>query len=177
MSSVSVGERISELRKAQNMSQGQLAQAMDVSRQAVSKWENDLASPDSLKMIRLADLLDTDIEYLTTGRRNYGRRPPVVLHSVETVEKVVEKPVVQVVEKVVERVIEKPIEKRFTLRNRLSKKFSGPDISRIRLSFLQLALSAFFWGFWSDFFFEETDFACKTNSEACCPPLSPFSAD
>lgn len=106
---MSVGERISELRKGQNMSQGQLAQAMEVSRQAVSKWENDLASPDSLKMIKLADLLDTDIEYLTTGRQNCGRRPPVVLHSIETVEKVVEKPVVQVVEKVVEKTVEKPV--------------------------------------------------------------------
>ena len=74
---MSIGERITELRKMQNLSQGQLAQAMDVSRQAVSKWENDQTSPDSLKMIRLAEVLDTDIEYLTTGRRNYGRRPPV----------------------------------------------------------------------------------------------------
>ena len=96
---MSIGERITELRKMQNLSQGQLAQAMDVSRQAVSKWENDQTSPDSLKMIRLAEVLDTDIEYLATGRRSYGRRPPVVLKTVETVEKVVEKPVVQVVEK------------------------------------------------------------------------------
>ena len=33
---MSIGERITELRKMQNLSQGQLAQAMDVSRQAVS---------------------------------------------------------------------------------------------------------------------------------------------
>lgn len=107
---MSIGERITELRKMQNLSQGQLAQAMDVSRQAVSKWENDQTSPDSLKMIRLAEVLDTDIEYLTTGRRSYGRRPPVVLKTVETVdEKVVEKPVVQVVEKVVEKPVEKTV--------------------------------------------------------------------
>lgn len=106
---MSIGERIIELRKEQNLSQGQLAKAMDVSRQAVSKWENDLSSPDSLKMIHLAEVLDTDIEYLTTGRRSYGRRPPVVLKTVETVEKVVEKPVVQVVEKVVEKPIEKTV--------------------------------------------------------------------
>ena len=106
---MSIGERITELRKEQNLSQGQLAKAMDVSRQAVSKWENDLSSPDSLKMIRLTEVLDTDIEYLTTGRRSYGRRPPVVLKTVETVEKVVEKPVVQVVEKIVEKPIEKTV--------------------------------------------------------------------
>ena len=105
---MSIGERITELRKMQNLSQGQLAQAMDVSRQAVSKWENDQTSPDSLKMIRLAEVLDTDIEYLTTGRRNYGRRPPVVLKTVETVEKVVEKPV----EKTVVQYVEKPVIKK-----------------------------------------------------------------
>ena len=105
---MSVGERISELRKAQNISQIQLANMLSVSRQAVSKWENDLSVPDSTKMIRLADVLDTDIEYLSTGRRNFARRPPVVLKTVETVEKVVEKPVIQVVEKVVE--VEKFVE-------------------------------------------------------------------
>ena len=104
---MSLGERILELRKAANMSQADLARAMDVSRQAVSKWENDLSVPDSSKLIRLAEILDTDIEYLSTGRRNFARRPPVVLTTVETVEKVVEKPVIQVVEKVVE--VEKPV--------------------------------------------------------------------
>ena len=104
---MSVGERITELRKAQNISQAQLADQLAVSRQAVSKWENDLSVPDASKMIALADALDTDIEYLSTGRRNFARRPPVVLTTVETVEKVVEKPVIQVVEKIVE--VEKPV--------------------------------------------------------------------
>lgn len=104
---MSVGERISELRKQQNLSQGQLAKSMDVSRQAVSKWENGTSLPDSINLIRLAEILDTDIEYLSTGRRNFARRPPVVLKTTETVEKIVEKPVIQVVEKIVE--IEKPV--------------------------------------------------------------------
>ena len=82
---------------------------MNVSRQAVSKWESDQSSPDASNLIRLAEVLDTDIEYLTTGRRTFGRRPPVVIKTTETVEKVVEKPVIQVVEKVVEKVIEKPV--------------------------------------------------------------------
>ncbi len=109
---MSIGERISELRKMQNLSQGQLASSLGVSRQAVSKWENDQSAPDSIKMIQLAEVLDTDMEYLTTGRRNYSRRPPVVLTSVETVEveRIVEKPVIQTVEKVVEKIVEKPVE-------------------------------------------------------------------
>ena len=106
---MSLGDRIIELRTACGLSQNQLAKAMEVSRQAVSKWETGQSVPDSTKMIHLAEVLDTDIEYLTTGRRNYGRRPPVVINTVETVEKVIEKPVVQVVETVVEKIIEKPV--------------------------------------------------------------------
>lgn len=116
---MSIGERISTLRKEANLSQGQLASMLDVSRQAVSKWENDLSAPDSLKMIRLADVLNTETEYLATGRLT-PKPEPVVVKTVEIqeriVEKVVEKPVVQVVEKpipkIVERVIEKPVLKR-----------------------------------------------------------------
>lgn len=105
---MSVGERIIALRKEKGMSQGDLASALDISRQAVSKWENDLSTPDPLKLIKLANILDTDIEYLSTGRqKTHAIRPPIVLETVKTVEKTVEKPVVQVVEKIVE--IEKPM--------------------------------------------------------------------
>ena len=109
---MSIGQRITELRKEKNISQNQLARALSVSRQAVSKWENDLSSPDSLKMIKLAEVLDTDVEYLSTGRQVVPHRPPVVITSVETVEveKIIEKPVVQVVEKIVERKVEVPVE-------------------------------------------------------------------
>ena len=106
---MSFGERIIELRGICGLSQNQLAKAMDVSRQAVSKWETGQSIPDPIKMIRLAEVLETDIEYLSTGRRNYSRRPPIVINTVETVEKVVEKPVVQVVETVIEKIVEKPV--------------------------------------------------------------------
>lgn len=106
---MSLGDRIAELRTLAGMSQLELSRQMEVSRQAVSKWESDQSSPDASNLIRLAEVLDTDIEYLTTGRRTFGRRPPVVIKTTETVEKVVEKPVVQVVEKVVEKIVEKPV--------------------------------------------------------------------
>ena len=92
---MSVGERIIELRKKQNMSQVKLAEAVGVSRQAVSKWETGQSLPDSAKLILLAQILATDIEYLSTGRVNDAIRPPVVLKTVEKVEI----PVIQVVEK------------------------------------------------------------------------------
>ena len=100
---MSVGERIIELRKKREMTQSDLAKAMDVSRQAVSKWENDLNSPDTIKLIQLAEVLDTDVEYLATGRNTVLRRPPVVVKSVEYVDRIVEKPVIKYVEKVVEK--------------------------------------------------------------------------
>lgn len=103
---MSVGERISELRKQNQMSQLQLAQALEISRQAVSKWESGQSTPDTVHLIKLAEILDTDVEYLSTGRMSMGRRPPVVINTVETVEKVVQMPVL--VEKPVETIVEKP---------------------------------------------------------------------
>lgn len=97
---MSVGERITELRKAQNLSQTALAKAVDVSRQAVSKWENDLAAPDSDKLILLAEVLDTEVEYLATGRHPVYEEPPIVLNVVKKVDKVIEKPVIKRVTRV-----------------------------------------------------------------------------
>jgi len=112
---MSLGDRIVELRKSRGMSQGDLAEAMDVSRQAVSKWENELASPDTVKLIQLAEVPDTDVEYLATGRNTVLRRPPVVVKSVEYIEKIVEKPVVEYKDRIVEKrvpvieYVEKPV--------------------------------------------------------------------
>lgn len=99
---MSIGERIADLRKAQNLSQGQLADALDISRQAVSKWENDQASPDTLKLIKLAEVLNTEVEYLATGRKPVYEEAPIVLNMVKKVDKVVE----------VEKIVEKPVIKR-----------------------------------------------------------------
>ena len=93
---MSVGERILELRKKQKLSQWDLARSMGVSRQAVSKWENDLSEPDTTKLIQLAQVLDTEVEYLATGVMPVYEHPLVV--------KVVEKG-----DKVVDRVVEKPV--------------------------------------------------------------------
>lgn len=101
---MSIGERITELRKKRNMSQAELSRAMDVSRQAVSKWENDQTSPDTIKLIQLAEVLDTEVEYLATGRMPVYEQSQIVLNMVKTEEKIVE----------VEKIIEKPIVKKIT---------------------------------------------------------------
>lgn len=100
---MSIGERIVSLRKERNISQAQLASMLDVSRQAVSKWENDQTAPDTINLIRLADALNTDAEYLATGNHSVLKAPPQVVTMVRPVERIVE------VEKVVEKVVEKPV--------------------------------------------------------------------
>lgn len=99
---MSIGERITQLRKEQKMSQGQLADALGVTRQAVSKWENDQSSPDTLKLIQLSDVLNAEVEYLATGRKPVYEEAPIILNMVKKVDKVVE----------VEKIVEKPIIKR-----------------------------------------------------------------
>ena len=61
---MSVGERIISLRAASSLSQGQLAERMGVSRQAVSKWENDLSCPDITLLPQLARLFDVTTDEL-----------------------------------------------------------------------------------------------------------------
>ena len=64
---MTLGNRISALRKDKKLSQEFVAETLNVSRQAVSKWENDLSSPDTENLIALAKLLDVDVEFLATG--------------------------------------------------------------------------------------------------------------
>ena len=64
---MTLGQRINALRKERKLSQEFVAEQLNVSRQAVSKWENDLSSPDTDNLIALAALLETDVEYLATG--------------------------------------------------------------------------------------------------------------
>ena len=99
---MSIGERITELRTQKNLSQGELASALSVSRQAISKWENDQSSPDTIHLIQLADLLDTEVAYLATGVKPVYEEAPIVVNLVKKEDRVVE----------VEKVVEKPVLRR-----------------------------------------------------------------
>ena len=90
---MNIGDRITALRKEKNISQAELAKRLNVSRQAVSKWEQGTASPDTERLIQLAEILDTEVEYLATGV--HPEPGSVVLNVVETVERVQEKVVVR----------------------------------------------------------------------------------
>lgn len=64
---MTVGQRIAKCRKEKNLSQEYIAEQLDVSRQAVSKWENDLTEPDTGNLIQLAKVFGVSVEYLANG--------------------------------------------------------------------------------------------------------------
>ena len=63
-----LGERIAEKRKANGYKQDELAEALGVSAQAVSKWENDLSCPDIMTLPTLAEKLGCSVDELLTGK-------------------------------------------------------------------------------------------------------------
>ena len=70
---MNLGERIYELRNQMNLSQGDLADRLDVSRQSISKWENNMAVPDLDKLIKLCDVFEISLDELT-GREKIEKK-------------------------------------------------------------------------------------------------------
>ncbi len=61
---MSLGNKLAEARKRQNLTQEQLAERLGVTRQAVSRWESDAAYPETDKIIRMAQILEVSCDYL-----------------------------------------------------------------------------------------------------------------
>ena len=64
---MTTGDKLAKLRKNANYTQEQLAEILGVSRQAVSKWESDLAFPETEKLIRISELYGCSLDYLLKG--------------------------------------------------------------------------------------------------------------
>ena len=62
-----LSERLYTLRKARGLTQEELAEALGVSRQAVSKWESGAAMPDTEKLISLSKYFGVTIDSLISG--------------------------------------------------------------------------------------------------------------
>ena len=61
---MTLGEKIAKQRKELNYTQEQLADILGVSRQSISKWESDIAYPETDKLIELGKLFDCSMDYL-----------------------------------------------------------------------------------------------------------------
>lgn len=64
-----LGERLFELRKAKNLSQEEVADKLNVTRQSVSKWETNQSTPDLDKIVPLCELFEITTEELLTGKK------------------------------------------------------------------------------------------------------------
>ena len=66
---MTLGERLIKLRKEKNLSQEEVAEKLNVTRQTISKWETDTSTPDFDKIIPLCELYGITSDELLTGKK------------------------------------------------------------------------------------------------------------
>jgi len=84
---MTLGERIYYFRTSKNLSQLELAEVLDVSRQSVSKWETDASVPDLDKLVKLCDLFGVSMDELVRGvepKAEACKEPQVIVREVKT---------------------------------------------------------------------------------------------
>ena len=64
---MTTGEKLAMLRKKKGLTQEELSEILGVSRQSVSRWEMDLAFPETEKLIKLSRLYDCSIDFMLRG--------------------------------------------------------------------------------------------------------------
>ena len=85
----SMGEIISTLRREKGMTQKDIADKLGITDKAVSKWERDIAFPDTATIPKLADILEINVEELmqakavpTNGHKGAGYLLNIILKAV-----------------------------------------------------------------------------------------------
>lgn len=83
MDQIKIGKFISERRKLQNITQSQLAEKLNITDRAVSKWETGKSMPDASIMLQLCDILKISVNDLLNGEvvtmNNYDKKHDEVL--------------------------------------------------------------------------------------------------
>ena len=69
MNQIKIGRFISECRKSVNLTQMQLAEKLNITDRAVSKWETGRSIPDASIMLRLCDILGISVNELLSGEK------------------------------------------------------------------------------------------------------------
>lgn len=73
---MNLGETIYKLRTERNLSQGDLAEALEVSRQSVSKWENNSAVPELDKLVKLSEVFGVTLDELVLEKKPWKKPEP-----------------------------------------------------------------------------------------------------
>ena len=74
---MSISVKIQQLRKSNGLSQEQLAEKLEVSRQAVSKWESGTSSPDIEKLAFISELFEVSTDYFIKDKETSNSNQPV----------------------------------------------------------------------------------------------------
>ena len=76
-------EKIINLRRAHGWSQEDFAEKLNVSRQAISRWENDSALPDALNILQISKLFGVTTDYLLNDDYTSDKDIPVVKNATQ----------------------------------------------------------------------------------------------
>lgn len=91
VSTMTTGELIQNRRKQYGWSQDQLAQKLNISRQSISKWEQDLALPDLENGMKLCETLGITVEELLHPASGIKSQGPASENSFQSAEKFIKK--------------------------------------------------------------------------------------
>ena len=80
-----VGEKLKKLRKARGLSQEDLANDLNVSRQSISKWELGESLPDTNHLIRVSDYFGVSLDYLLRDKDLSEIKQQVVVKEVQPI--------------------------------------------------------------------------------------------
>ena len=83
---MNLGEKIYNLRIENNMSQGDLAEALQVSRRSVSKWETNTSVPELDKLVKMSEVFNISLDELVRGaeaeeEKMEGQSPEVIIQK------------------------------------------------------------------------------------------------
>ncbi len=93
MTDMTMGQRIAVQRKLKNLSQEALAEQLEVSRQAVSKWESDAAIPEVDKLIALGKIFGVSVGWLLGTEKELTEEVEFTEAQIRAVEEIVSRSV------------------------------------------------------------------------------------
>lgn len=82
-------EKLIDLRKAHGWSQEDFAYKLNVSRQAISRWENDSAYPDALNILQISKLFGVTTDYLLNDDYTSDKDIPVVKNATQETDHII----------------------------------------------------------------------------------------
>ena len=69
-----IGEKIKKKRKELNLTQEYLAKELNISRQAISKWEKEMSEPSMENLVKLSEIFEVDIEYFKMKKKKNQKK-------------------------------------------------------------------------------------------------------